>query len=84
MGCILNGVQTLGVVIYIGLFHHPNAATAINIVFNSRGLWSVLLVWVVGHWFGNLEREQGTAVMVSRFAGSMLLLGAIALTLLYA
>jgi hypothetical protein len=40
-----------------------------------------LLVWVFGHWFGNIEREQGINVMVARFAGSILILTAIVITL---
>ena len=81
-GCVLNGLQTLGMFICISLFRHANAATAINIVYNSRVIWSVLLVWVFGHWFGNIEREQGINVMVARFAGSILILTAIGITLL--
>ena len=81
-GCALNGLQTLGIVICVGLYRHPNAATAVNIVYNSRGIWSVLLVWVLGHWFGNVEREQGGRVMTARFTGAALLLSAIVITLL--
>lgn len=82
-GCILNGVQTVGMFICVGFFRHANAATAVNIVYNSRGIWSVLLVWLVGHWFGNIEREQGARIMMPRLAGSVLLLSAIILTLLH-
>ena len=81
-GCVLNGLQTLGIVICVGLFRHPNAATAVNIVYNSRGIWSVLLVWILGDWFGNIEREQGARVMAARFTGAVLLLSAIVITLL--
>ncbi len=52
-------------------------ATTTNVLYNSRGVWSVVLVWVVGHWFGNTERSQGRAIMLRRFAGSLLLLSAI-------
>ncbi len=82
VACALNGFQTLGMFICIGLFRHANAATAINIVYNSRGIWSVLLVWLAGPWFGNIEREYGMRVMLTRLIGSMLLLSAIAITLL--
>jgi hypothetical protein len=81
-GCVLNGLQTLGMVICVGLFRHPNAATAVNIVYNSRGIWSVMLVWILGGWFGNIEREQGARVMTARFTGAVLLLSAIVITLL--
>jgi uncharacterized membrane protein len=81
--CALNGIQTLGMFICISLFRHPNAATAVNIVYNSRGIWSVLLVWLAGHWFGNIERDQGAKVMRARLVGSILLLSAVILTLMY-
>jgi drug/metabolite transporter (DMT)-like permease len=71
-GCAL-AVQACGVawaIVTIG-------ATATNVLYNSRGLWSVVLVWCIGHWFGNLERGHGRAVMLRRFAGSLLLLAAI-------
>lgn len=52
-------------------------ATSTNVLYNSRGLWSVVLVWTIGHWFGNTERGHGRAVLVRRMAGSTLLLAAI-------
>ncbi|MDR3402141.1 MAG: DMT family transporter [Chthoniobacter sp.] len=73
-GCLL-AVQASGVawsIITIG-------ATSTNVLYNSRGLWSVVLVWTIGSWFGNAERGRGRAVMLRRFAGSLLLLGAILL-----
>ena len=54
-------------------------ATTINVVYSARGLWSVAVVWAVGHWFGNRERDQGTAVLRARLLGAALLLGAIVL-----
>ena len=54
-------------------------ATTINVVYSARGLWSVVVVWAIGHWFGNRERDQGTAVLRSRLLGAALLLGAIVL-----
>ena len=74
-GALVLTVQACGVswsIITIG-------ATSTNVLYNSRGLWSVVLVWTIGHWFGNAERMHGRAVMVRRFAGSLLLLGAILL-----
>jgi len=54
-------------------------ATRINVVYSARGLWSVLAVWWVGHWFGNSERNQGSLVFRMRLLGAGLLLGAIVL-----
>jgi len=73
-GCML-AVQACGVawaIVTIG-------ATSTNVLYNSRGLWSVVLVWTIGHWFGNAERGHGRAVMLRRFVGSLLLLAAILL-----
>jgi hypothetical protein len=57
-------------------------ATAINVIYSARGLWSVLAVWWVGHWFANRERERGADVFRSRLLGAALLLAAIALAVL--
>ncbi len=73
-GCVLS-LQASGVawsIMTIG-------ATRANVLYNSRGVWSVVLVWSIGHWFGNEERTQGRAIMLRRLFGSLLLLGAIAL-----
>lgn len=59
-----------------GVYGH---ATAGNIVYNLRGIFSVLLVWCLGHWFANEERHVGGRVMSWRLAGAGLLLGAIGL-----
>jgi len=57
-------------------------ATTINVVYSARGLWSVLAVWAVGHWFGNREREHGAAVFRTRLFGAALLLAAIVLVVI--
>lgn len=56
-------------------------ATAVNILYSSRGIWSVVLVWLLGGWFGNSEREQGKEVMVRRLVGAFLLFLAIILVI---
>jgi drug/metabolite transporter (DMT)-like permease len=73
-GGLLLTVQAAGVAYAITAF---GSATETNVVYNSRGIWSVVLVWAVGHWFSNLEREQGGGVMLRRLVGSALLLCAI-------
>lgn len=57
-------------------------ATAVNIIYASRGLWGIMLVWFVGARFGNRERDSGGKVMGRRFAGAMLLVAAIVLVLI--
>jgi len=54
-------------------------ATAVNVIYSARGLWSVLAVWWLGHWFGNTERQLGGAVLRRRLIGAALLSLAIVL-----
>jgi drug/metabolite transporter (DMT)-like permease len=74
-GGAMLSAQALGIawgIVFIG-------ATTTNVLYNSRGMWSVVLVWSIGHWFSNAERSHGRAVMLRRLAGSALLLAAIVL-----
>jgi drug/metabolite transporter (DMT)-like permease len=54
-------------------------ATAVNVIFGLRGIWSVAAVWLVGHWFGNRERSIGASGMKWRVVGAALLSGAVVL-----
>jgi drug/metabolite transporter (DMT)-like permease len=53
-----------------------------NLLYSSRGIWSVLLVWKAGRFFDNTENEIGRSAMIRRLAGAALMLLAIALVLL--
>ena len=57
-------------------------ATSTNVIYSSRGLWSVVAVWAVGHWFANREQHLGTAVLRWRLAGAVLMMAAIVLAML--
>ncbi len=58
-------------------------ATAMNIVYSTRALWGVLLVWLIGHKLGNHEAaERGHAVMTKRLAGAGLLSAAVIMVFL--
>lgn len=76
LGGFLMALQGL---LLIGSISFFARATTINVVYSARGLWSVALVWIIGPWFGNRERDQGPAVFRARLAGAALLLGAIVL-----
>ena len=52
-----------------------------NLLYSSRGVWSIVLVWFAGPAFGNSERDAGADAMVRRLAGAVLMLAAIALVL---
>ena len=78
-GALLMAVQSLGMYSAIGLY---GSATLTNILYGSRCLWSVLLVWVLGSLVP--ERPLGgdrSAVMFRRLIGATLLLVAMALVL---
>lgn len=57
-------------------------ATSANVLYSSRGLWSVVGVWAIGHWFTNREQHLGARVLVWRFVGAVLLMAAIVMVLL--
>ncbi len=57
-------------------------ATAINIIYSSRGLWSFVLVVWIGNWAGLSERNMGRKLFLLRGGGAVLLTLAIALVLL--
>jgi drug/metabolite transporter (DMT)-like permease len=73
-GSLVLAVQCLGMAIALGFY---GRATAANILYSSRGLWSIVLVALIGVWFGNREYHAGRRVMVQRLAGAALLLTAI-------
>jgi len=57
-------------------------AAGTNVVYSSRGIWSIALVWFVGHWFANFEKEVGPRTLLMRLVGAMLILSAIVLIFL--
>jgi len=56
-------------------------ATVANVLYSARGLWSVLAVWMVGHWFVNREQDHGPRVLGWRLFGAALLMAAIVIVL---
>ncbi len=77
-GSAVLALQAMGIAFCIGEFHQ---VTVTNVLYNTRGLWSVALVWAVGHWFANTEREVGVSIMARRLLGALLLLAAVWLCL---
>ncbi len=76
LGSIVMAATNAGILSTLG---HWGDATAVNIVFSSRGLWSVVLVRVAGHYFGNTEGKLGSAVLGRRLVGAALMVVAIVL-----
>jgi drug/metabolite transporter (DMT)-like permease len=75
-GGILLGLQS---VIFISTFAVLGKVAVANVAFSSRGLWSVVLVWLIGHWFHNQERHHPRALLLWRLMGAILMMTAIAL-----
>jgi len=74
----LIGLQAFLFMTAIGIWGN---AAKVNIVYSLRGLWSVLLVWMAGHWFSNTEMQAGRSIMIRRLIGAALLFAAAALVL---
>ncbi len=75
-GAVLLGTQSI---IFVSTLAIYGKATSANIVYASRGLLSVALVWMIGHWFKNAEQHLGPIVMRWRLAGALLMMSAIVL-----
>jgi drug/metabolite transporter (DMT)-like permease len=76
LGSMVMALTNAGILTVLGTW---GDATAVNIVFSSRGLWSVVLVRVAGHWFGNAEGALGWGVLGWRLVGAALMVVAIVL-----
>jgi drug/metabolite transporter (DMT)-like permease len=73
-GAVCLALQAILFVSSIAIYRH--AATA-NVLYSSRGLWSILAVWAVGHWLGNYEARLGASHLAWRIAGAITLIVAI-------
>jgi drug/metabolite transporter (DMT)-like permease len=78
-GTLVLAVQSASMAYVLGVF---GDATAVNIVYSVRGLWSVVAVWLVGHWFANEEQRLAPAVLRCRLIGAGLMLAAISLVVI--
>ena len=78
-GAGFNALTNGGIAFTLGTWGN---ATAVNIVYSSRGLYSVLLVWLAGHWFSSTEGQVGRAVLVYRMIGAAAMVAAIGLVLI--
>jgi ABC-type microcin C transport system permease subunit YejB len=62
----------------IGLF---GDATSANVVYSSRGLWSLLLLALVAHRLGVKDSVRDRRTLLLRILGSILILAAVSLVL---
>jgi drug/metabolite transporter (DMT)-like permease len=75
-GAVFMALQSFAFVSGVALF---GDATAMNVVYSVRGVWSVAAVWLIGHWFANTEAQLGGSVFRWRLAGAALMTSAIVL-----
>lgn len=68
-------------VLFVSTIANWGHAAPLNVIYASRGLWSVLLVWLCGHWVQSREQNLGSGVLAWRLAGAALMMSAIVLVL---
>ena len=78
-GVVLLGIQAMSLAAAISLF---GDATGINVVYGSRGLWSLLLLAIVARQLGVADSVLDRRTLGLRVLGSALILTAVALALI--
>ena len=78
-GALLLGGQNLVMALAI---RFSGDATAVNIIYSSRCVLSVVLAWATARWLGSREATLPRHVLLLRLAGAALLAGAIAMVVL--
>ena len=76
LGALLLGAQNLVMALAI---RYSGDATAVNIVYSSRCVLSVVLAWATARWLGSREASLPRKFLLLRLAGALLLAGAILL-----
>lgn len=77
LATMLSAIQAFIITVTIAFWRD---AAGVNVLYATRGLMSLGLVWLVGHWVGNTERRSvGGRTMAFRVLGGGLILGAVAL-----
>ena len=69
-----------GILVAIAVVGFDNA-TGVNVVYSSRGLWSVLLIWWIGHRFRAPENDHLPRVFYLRLAGAAIMMTAVGIAM---
>ena len=77
-GALFMALQALFLISTLAVF---GDATAVNVVYSARGLWSIAIVWLIGHWFGSHEQHLGTTILRLRLLGAAVMTTAIIIAL---
>ncbi len=75
-GSVLYGLEAIAFYIAISFY---GQATAINVLYSSRGLWSIFVLWAMGYFFHYKPNPVSSAVLLRRGLGTVLLFIAILL-----
>ncbi|MFK7817861.1 MAG: hypothetical protein AB8G99_04040 [Planctomycetaceae bacterium] len=78
-GTALMGIQSLS--ISYGLATYGDAAR-VNIVYSLRGLWGVVLAWMLAGWLKTNEGSLPRPVMLMRLSGAIVLVTAVVVALI--
>jgi drug/metabolite transporter (DMT)-like permease len=78
-GAILIAIQAIGISYALGRF---GDATRVNIVYSLRGLWSVILAWLLNQLATSPEGRHSTRTMTFRLIGASLLTVSVVVALL--
>jgi drug/metabolite transporter (DMT)-like permease len=81
---LLAGTLTLGLqsVVFVSAVAQWGHAASANVIYSSRGLWTIVLVWIFGQWVRSQEQHLGNRVLTGRLVGALLMMSAIALVLI--
>ena len=78
-GSLLTGLQAVFLTFSIGTWGHAAAA---NVIYSSRGLWSVIAIATIGYAFSHQEYAAPRSVQRMRLVGAVLMSAAIAVLLI--
>lgn len=78
LGSFLYGLEAIAFYIAISFY---GQATAINVLYSSRGLWSIFVVWAMAYFFNYQPSPVSSAVLLRRGLGTLLLFIAILLVI---
>jgi drug/metabolite transporter (DMT)-like permease len=70
VGALFMSLQAIGMTVTLGLF---GDVTRVNIVYSLRGLWGVLLTWLLAHQVDTAGSGPSHRTMVMRLIGALLI-----------
>jgi drug/metabolite transporter (DMT)-like permease len=77
-GATMFALQSVCIVVTVAVY---GDAARVNVVYALRGLWGVGLAWLVARTWGGAEAELERSVLLTRFAGALLLTSAVVLAI---